>query len=396
VSAPIVERLTSTGAMPPGWESAFATVTRSDFVPDRIWPLRDGTYERVTDRSVNPVAWQAAVDDDIPLVTQWDDGAHTGDNPGTIATSSASAPSVVARELAALDLADGMRVLDIGTGTGWTAALLAARGATVTTVEIDAAMAGRARQAIDRAGYAASVTTVTGDGALGFLPDAPYDRVHVTAGVRDIPSAWIEQTVPGGVLVTPWGTHYHPHDQVLRLTVGENRASGPFLGGLSFTKLRAQRTQFPDVRWPGDWKRHARPSTPTATIADVTGTTHPAAAFVVGLLVPRCMPDVWGSDHMYLYGWDDTGKHHSLAEAAFRPNVPPAVHQTGPRDLWTEVQTAHTRWEAAGRPLADRFGLTVTVRPDGGVDQQPWFESPDHELPFPGADTGTHRTHRDD
>jgi hypothetical protein len=147
-------------------------------------------------------------------------------------------------------------------------------------------------------------------------------------------------------------------------------------------KLRAQRAEFPDVRWPGDWKRTARLSIPTATIADVAGATHRAAEFVIGLLVPRCMPDLWDSGHMYLYGWDDTGKHHSLAEVAFPPGAAPTVHQTGPRDLWTEVQAAHARWDAAGRPPADRFGLTATVHPDGSVEQQPWFETPDRRLPF--------------
>jgi protein-L-isoaspartate O-methyltransferase len=381
MSAPIVERLTLSGAMPPGWEKAFATVQRADFVPDRIWPFRAGTYERVVDRTVDPVGWQAAVDDDIPLITQWDDGGHTGDSPGAVATSSASAPTAVARVLAALDLDDGMRVLDIGTGTGWTAALLGARGATVTSIEIDPVIAKQARHAIDRAGYAASVTVITGDGLLGFAPNGPYHRIHVAAGVRDVPAAWIEQSVSGGVLVMPWGTKYNPHDQETRLTVTGNRASGPFLGSLSFMRLRSQRTGFPDVRWPGDWKRTARLSTPTATIADVAGARQRAAEFVIGLLVPRCVPDVWDAGHMYLYGWDATGKHHSLAEVTFPSDGEPTVHQTGPRDLWTEVQSAHSRWSAAGRPPADRFGLTATAHPDGSVEQQPWFEAPGRELP---------------
>ncbi|MFI6581148.1 methyltransferase domain-containing protein [Embleya sp. NPDC050493] len=379
MTAPIAELLTLAGTMPPGWNQAFATVTRADFVPARIWPFRDGGYERAIDRDLDPDAWLAAVEEDIPLVTQWDDGAYTGDEPGELATSSSSAPTVVALELAVLDLADGMRVLEIGTGTGWTAALLAARGAHVTTIEVDPVLAARARDAIDRTRYAANITVITGDGALGHPPHAPYDRVHVTAGVRNIPAAWIDQATPGATLVMPWGTDYNPHDQVVPLTVTGNQARGRFRGGLSFMKLRAQRAEYPNVHWPGTWKRTARASTPALTIADVAGATHRAAEFVIGLMVPDCMPDIRDDGRMYLYGWDDAGEP-SLAEAVFPEDGIPVVHQSGTRDLWSEVEAAHAWWTAVGRPEADRFGLTVTVA-DGTVEQRPWYEAPDRELP---------------
>ncbi|MFI6982030.1 methyltransferase domain-containing protein [Embleya sp. NPDC050154] len=381
MTAPIAERLVLAGTMPPGWERAFVTVRRADFVPTRVWPFRNGSFERAIDRDRDPDAWLAAVEDDIPLVTQWDDGAHTRDEPGELATSSASAPTVVALELATLDLADGMRVLEIGTGTGWTAALLAARGADVTTVEVDPDLAAQARAAIDRTGYATNVTVVTGDGALGHIPHAPYDRVHVTAGVRNIPAAWIEQAAPGAVLVMPWGTDYNPHDQVVHLTVTGNQAGGPFRGGLSFMKLRSQRAEFPDVDWPATWKRTARASTPALAIADVAGATHRAAEFVTGLMVPDCMPDIWDDRRLYLYGWDDSGEP-SLAEAVFPEDGPPVVHQAGPRNLWTEVEAAHAWWTAAGQPEADRFGLTVAVDRNGRVEQRPWYETPARELPI--------------
>ncbi|MGC0418278.1 methyltransferase domain-containing protein [Embleya sp. AB8] len=376
----------SSGVLSASWEKAFAAVGRDGFVPGRVWPYRDGVgYGQVVDRGRDPGAWSAVVAEDIALVTQWDDGAHVGDGPGELASSSASAPTAVAVELAALELADGMRVLEIGTGTGWTAALLAARGARVTTVEIDPAIAARARDAIGRAGYGESVTVVAGDGTLGHPPSAPFDRVHVTAGVRRVPAAWIEQTVPGGVLVMPWGTDYSPDDQAVRLTVAAgNRAIGAFLGGLSFMKLRSQRAEFPDAHWPGTWKRTARTSTPALTIAEVT---YPAVEFILGLLVPNCMPDIWDAERMYLYGWEGSGRdsgngEHSLAEVLFPAGGDtPVVHQAGPRDLWTEVETAHARWSAAGRPAADRFGLTVTVRGGDTVEERVWYESPDRELP---------------
>jgi protein-L-isoaspartate(D-aspartate) O-methyltransferase len=99
-----------------------------------------------------------------------------------MATSSASCPDIVAAMLDAGRVEAGMRVLEIGTGTGYTAALLAQRlGArNVTTIEIDSDLAARARAALDSAGYG-DVTVITGDGSRGYPDRAPYDRVLSTA-----------------------------------------------------------------------------------------------------------------------------------------------------------------------------------------------------------------------
>lgn len=96
----------------------------------------------------------------------------------------------------------GMSVLEIGTDTGWNAALLAHQlgGANLTSVEIDPGIAAQARTALADAGYGA----VTGDGTLGHLSRAPYDRVISTACVYRVPYPWIAQTRPGGLIVTPW------------------------------------------------------------------------------------------------------------------------------------------------------------------------------------------------
>ncbi|MGH3495148.1 MAG: methyltransferase domain-containing protein, partial [Sciscionella sp.] len=99
-------------------------------------------------------------------------------------SSSASRPDVVASMLAVLDVEAGMTVCEIGTGTGYNAAVLAARlGAeNVTTIEIDPEIAARARRSLRATGH--DVTVVTGDGALGYPPRAPYDRVIATASVQ--------------------------------------------------------------------------------------------------------------------------------------------------------------------------------------------------------------------
>ncbi len=120
-----------------------------------------------------------------------------------IALSSASAPSIVARMLHQALPAVGARVLEIGAGTGYNAALLAelvGPSGTVTTIDYDPEVVDRARHALadcDR------VTVVCGDGAYGWAPNAPYDVITVTAGAYDVHRAWVEQLAPGGRIVVP-------------------------------------------------------------------------------------------------------------------------------------------------------------------------------------------------
>ncbi len=119
--------------------------------------------------------------------------------------SSASQPSMMAEMLEQLSVQPGDRVLEIGTGSGYNAALLAELvGGTgsVVTVEIEQDLATDARRALDAAGYE-RVTVVVGDGAEGYAPGAPYDAIIVTAGVPDVPEAWTAQLAEGGRLVVP-------------------------------------------------------------------------------------------------------------------------------------------------------------------------------------------------
>ncbi|KAA9382066.1 methyltransferase domain-containing protein [Microbispora cellulosiformans] len=121
------------------------------------------------------------------------------------AISSASDPGVVGAMLEQLDARPGHRILEIGAGTGYNAALLAElAGPTgqVTTVDIGAGIAAGARRGLGAAGYD-RVRVVHGDGEAGHPEHAPYDRIIVTAGAWDVPPAWREQLAPNGRLVVP-------------------------------------------------------------------------------------------------------------------------------------------------------------------------------------------------
>ena len=127
-----------------------------------------------------------------------------------------SAPHMVALMLEEAELDEGMKVLEVGTGSGYNAALIAEivapRGSRkpghVYTIERIPELAKRAEENLRRAGYIDRVTVIVGDGSKGYPPAAPYDRIIVTAAAPDIPRPLIEQLKPGGILVIPVGDRY--------------------------------------------------------------------------------------------------------------------------------------------------------------------------------------------
>lgn len=122
-----------------------------------------------------------------------------------VTMSASSQPSFMAMMLQQLGLERGHRVLEIGTGTGYNAALMSeivgARGK-VVSIDIDAEVVAGARTCLRLTGYH-DVTVVCGDGTFGHAAEAPYDRIVVTVGAGDIPSAFREQLAPEGRLVLP-------------------------------------------------------------------------------------------------------------------------------------------------------------------------------------------------
>lgn len=215
-------------------------VERRLFIPDTIWTQEEegGWYAPVR-RADDPVAWSALVAADEPVVTQVE---HFMSPEGVLrpghATSSSSAPWIMARMLDALDLEPGMRVLEIGTGTGWNAALMAAAGAAVTTIEIDLELTGHARSALARAGFT-DVVVVCGDGEQGAPDYAPFDRIIAAAAAHTVPHAWVEQTRDGGLIVFPYTGKHHPHGLAV-LTVSGDVASGQIVDEAAFMPLRGQ------------------------------------------------------------------------------------------------------------------------------------------------------------
>jgi len=116
-----------------------------------------------------------------------------------------SQPFIVAYMTEAMRIRAGEKVLEIGTGSGYQAAVLAELGARVFTIEIIPELADHARQALAAEGYGERVRVRTGDGYLGWPEEAPFDVVIVTCAPAEVPSALVEQLAEGGRMIVPVG-----------------------------------------------------------------------------------------------------------------------------------------------------------------------------------------------
>jgi protein-L-isoaspartate O-methyltransferase len=332
------------------WWAAFLAVPREVFIPEVIWRYAGDDLVALR-RGDEPQEWLGRVYGPRYVVTQVDDGTPAGPQErGRMATSSASRPDIVALML----------------DTGYTAALLAERlGArNVTGIEIDPALAARARTALATAGYG-DVTVITGDGAQGHPDRAPFDRVLSTVAAPRVPYAWVARTRRGGLVLTPWGSAYKPAG-LLSLTV---RTNGAATGGLvnttiSFMELRDQRIARAAIT---DLVRDA-------DTADLSHTDLHAsrlcndnnALFAIAIQVPGCHWEhkpTASDDHHWCVWFLDPGSG-SWARFDYQPETRRwPIHQFGPRQLWDEVTAAYQRWEHAGRPAVTQWRFTIT--PDG-------------------------------
>ncbi|MEU6445301.1 methyltransferase domain-containing protein [Streptomyces sp. NPDC046979] len=232
----------------PVWREAFQTVPRHLFVPYYYVGVRGG-YERRWGEDPDRDArerWVRGAYADAPLATRMRDGELV---------SSSSQPSLMAMMLAELHVKDGDRVLEIGAGTGYNAALLAHRlgdDDLVTTVDLEPEITESARRHLAAAGYRPAV--VTGDGARGVPERAPYDRILATCSLASVPHAWLSQCRPGGRILTPLATG------LVVLTVHDAaHAEGRFLHTPAyFVPLRGADASAPQPQGLGGVPRRAR------------------------------------------------------------------------------------------------------------------------------------------
>lgn len=164
------------------------------------------------------------------------EGAAFRDAPLPIAEGQTiSQPFIVALMAEGARIAPGDRVLEVGAGSGYAAAVLGRLAARVVAIERHPALAQAARERLRRLGVA-NVEVVEGDGTLGWPGAAPFDAIVVSAGAPRVPEALREQLAMGGRLVIPVGDE-GAHQDLLRITRREDGFEEESLGGVRFVPL---------------------------------------------------------------------------------------------------------------------------------------------------------------
>jgi protein-L-isoaspartate(D-aspartate) O-methyltransferase len=365
----LIEQLTADGDLIPQWRESFLAVPRHLFIPDTVWrcdPAIVGPDDLVpVHRHEQPDRWLEIAYANASVTVQVDDGHPIGPGGrGRDISSSASEPGIVAQMLAACGAQPGERVCEIGTGSGYNAALLAHRlGAeNVVSVEIDPALAERARQALAAAGYPA-VTVLTGDGTYGYAERAPYDRVLCTAGVQRLPYPWVRQTRSGGRVLTPWANAYFDGGLLALDVLRDGTAIGRIVGKAWFMWLRDQRVRrISVIAFVRDGQLAATSETEVHPY-EVAGDYD--AQLAISLRVPGCRHLYWrpgeDDDHGTFWLIDPVSgawaslRHHPSSDGPYE------VRQHGPRKLWDEVESAYRSWCESGKPQATDWRFTVTA-----------------------------------
>jgi methyltransferase of ATP-grasp peptide maturase system len=369
----LAQDLAAAGLVDDAWRAAFEQVPRHLFVP-RFYD-DDGT---AIDGGDMRAEWLAGVYRDDSLITQ------VARVPGTDTswpTSSSTRPSLMAALLTLLKVEPASRVLEIGTGTGYNAALLCHRlGDTrVTSIDIDPGLVDQARQRLADLGYRPHL--VAGDGAAGVPDGSPYDRIIATCAVSAIPPAWITQLRAGGRIVTDLRGELAGALVVLTKT-SPDAVTGHFTDRSGhFMWMRAAADN--PLRDGG----HLTVNVDHDGATRSTSTLGPARLHDpdLRLMLQLSMPDLVSNWSVTRDGTELAGLQ--LADGSWvevdkeAHSGRFAVSQGGPQRVWRRVEAAAATWDALGRPVRSRLGLTAHA--DGVRDI--WLDHPTRPVRLPAA-----------
>ncbi|MFJ4683092.1 ATP-grasp peptide maturase system methyltransferase [Streptomyces sp. NPDC088789] len=370
----LAARLAENGTLTePEWRSAATTVPRELFTGSYFLPVAGSVPTSYRPVRKGDSGWLEGVYSDETLITQLDGRIRPDDVIEDAVTgspsSSSTLPSLVLRMWQQLGAEAGHRVLEIGTGTGYSTALGAHRlgDANLTSIEYDPAVGSAAATALKAAGFAPRL--IIGDGLRGDPQGGQYDRLIATCSVRYVPLPWLHQVKPGGkILATLSGWSYANALTLLDVT-GPGEATGRFLPG--YTSFMIARP-------------HDRP--PRPTLALLPGDERPSqidpakldnwtGGWVAQLAAPSAERMGAGAEQIL---WDvSTG---SQARTAPNPDGGWTVVQRGPVRLWDRVERAVEHWQAANEPHQEQFGFTVSA-----AGQRVWLgteDGPGWDLPI--------------
>jgi protein-L-isoaspartate O-methyltransferase len=372
-AADMTARLVAAGRLHDlAWQEAFANTPRHLFVP-RIFtndPQRGWVAVADTDPGYPELAY--AVD---AVITQlngdpdsWRKLRREGVYIGGWPSSSSSSPGLMALMLDVLDIAGGHHVLEIGTGTGYNAAILCHRlgDAYVTSVDIDPELIAQARDRLARLGYRPRLDALD---AMTRLPDGSYDRIEVTVAVPRIPTVWITHTRPGGIILANLASGLLS-DAMFRLAVDhDGTAEGHAIAdAVWFMPTR-------DAHLPPAYELHAALDTSKHQRLTTTmpySLTEAGAPFASLLALRFRDLQRFLTDGAPTWNWliaTDGSWIHDLGDGA--------IEHGGPRRLWPTIEDLWYWWRDQGEPDRSRLGLTVTA--DGR--HHVWLDQP--AIPVP-------------
>ncbi|MER5457616.1 methyltransferase domain-containing protein [Micromonospora sp. NPDC002389] len=301
-----------------------------------------------------------------------------------------SAPESVQREVIALDVAEGARVLEIGTGTGYSGALLAAlAGASgrVTSIDVSDHLVDWADRLHRRQGLT-TITCHVSDGMAGYPPRAPYQRIVAWCTPPRLPRAWVDQLAPDGRIVTCLPTAAQPSTTLITtitLIAGQPRVDTAIFGGYAQSTTTAVEDA---LTIPGRWVDHIHRRSPPAWISigwrGRDDQQHTGARNALQLLLhpgytetyagrPLDWPS-WttytvtvGGDHRTVAALHDgiRGIGHTSASSAAMIRTDSTIIADSPHSpSLTAVRSWLDQWEHAGRPAATWYEPTLTPSTD--------------------------------
>ncbi|HUT73585.1 MAG TPA: methyltransferase domain-containing protein [Armatimonadota bacterium] len=274
-------------------------------------------------------------------------------------SATSSEPGCMAWMLEDLGLRPRMKVLEVGTGSGYNAALLAeivGDPSLVYSVEVDEQLARSAKRHLEEAGYH-DATVVTGDGAKGYVPGAPYDAIIVTCGCNDLAPAWVEQVTKDGTVLFP--LHFAPAGDptlLVRRTEGELR--GHFTRLIYFVNCTSELLPPPTLPRIMDMAEALALSPEQAQLGfrlpvSVEGRDH-GYSFVMFMLA-NLTPD----EHLVAHHGMATGIADTAARQACALTAEHALTAVGGRQVLERFRAIARRWEELGCPRLQEYAITV-------------------------------------
>ncbi|MEV5349742.1 ATP-grasp peptide maturase system methyltransferase [Streptomyces achromogenes] len=359
----LADRLEADGDLTsPAWRAAVEAVPRELFLqPGVFLPTDDGRWRPVTALGADPKEWVDIAYSDQSLVTQLD-GHLTADQVAQpvrgFPTSSSTIPRTVVSMIETLEVQDGQSVLETGTGTGHSTALMCHRLGedNVTSVEVDPDVAARADAALETASF--STWTVTGDGLLGHPRRAPYDKVIATCAVRRIPYTWVRQTKPGGTVLATVGSWTYGTGLAKVTVQDDGTAEGRIIGRSSFMPARSQAA----TPLAGDLSARAAYADTERHTPIAPQLLHQwTPAFLAQLATPgaQLVTAVADGGEQTVYLFD--AERESFAQLNDNGHGW-TVRQGGPLALWDAIEDALIAWQEAGRPDLSAVRLQITLQ----------------------------------